>query len=48
MNLFRLSRLTQLVLPMRKQKSGKIINTSSAGGKVYTLLGACYHAASGS
>ena len=45
-NLFGLSRLTQLVLPyMRKQKSGKIINTSSAGGKVYTLLGAWYHAA---
>ncbi|MGG4128817.1 oxidoreductase [Paenibacillus illinoisensis] len=45
-NLFGLSRLTQLVLPyMRRQKSGKIINTSSAGGKVYTLLGAWYHAA---
>lgn len=45
-NLFGLSRLTQLVLPyMREQKSGKIINTSSAGGKVYTLLGAWYHAA---
>lgn len=45
-NLFGLSRLTQLVLPqMRKQKSGKIINTSSAGGKIYTLLGAWYHAA---
>lgn len=45
-NLFGLSRLTQLVLPyMRNQKSGKIINTSSAGGKVYTLLGAWYHAA---
>lgn len=45
-NLFGLSRLTQLVLPhMRKQKSGKIINNSSAGGKIYTLLGAWYHAA---
>ncbi len=45
-NLFGLSRLTQLVLPyMRHQRSGKIINTSSAGGKVYTLLGAWYHAA---
>ncbi|MFS0723140.1 oxidoreductase [Paenibacillus sp. 1P07SE] len=45
-NLFGLSRLTQLVLPyMRGQRSGKIINTSSAGGKVYTLLGAWYHAA---
>lgn len=45
-NLFGLSRLVQLVLPyMREQSSGKIINTSSAGGKVYTLLGAWYHAA---
>jgi short-subunit dehydrogenase len=44
-NLFGLARLTQLVLPyMRKQKSGKIINTSSMGGKVYTPLGAWYHA----
>lgn len=44
-NLFGLSRLTQLVLPhMRRQKSGKIINNSSMGGKVYTPLGAWYHA----
>lgn len=44
-NLFGLARLTQLVLPyMRKQKSGTIINTSSMGGKVYTPLGAWYHA----
>ncbi|MFF2597255.1 oxidoreductase [Priestia megaterium] len=44
-NLFGLSRLTQLVLPhMRKQRSGKIINNSSMGGKVYTPLGAWYHA----
>ncbi|XRG80160.1 oxidoreductase [Rossellomorea sp. GAMAL-10_SWC] len=44
-NLFGLSRLTQLVIPhMRKQKSGKIINNSSMGGKVYTPLGAWYHA----
>ncbi|MFB5759572.1 oxidoreductase [Paenibacillus medicaginis] len=44
-NLFGLSRLTQLVLPyMRQQKSGKIINNSSVGGKIYTLLGAWYHA----
>jgi NAD(P)-dependent dehydrogenase (short-subunit alcohol dehydrogenase family) len=35
-NLFGLSRLTQLVIPyMRKQKSGKIINTSSVAGKMY-------------
>lgn len=44
-NLFGLARLTQLVLPqMRKQKSGTIINTSSMGGKIYTPLGAWYHA----
>lgn len=44
-NLFGLSRLTQLVLPhMRKQRSGKIINNSSVGGKLYNLLGAWYHA----
>ncbi|MEV0946728.1 oxidoreductase [Rhodococcus sp. NPDC049939] len=44
-NLFGLARLTQLVLPhMRKQESGTIINTSSMGGKIYTPLGAWYHA----
>lgn len=44
-NLFGLARLTQLVLPyMRSEKSGLIINTSSMGGKVYTPLGAWYHA----
>lgn len=44
-NLFGLARLTQLVLPhMRKQKSGLILNTSSMGGKIYTPLGAWYHA----
>lgn len=44
-NIFGLGRLTQLVLPqMRKQKSGKIINISSMGGKMYTPLGAWYHA----
>ncbi|MGD1808979.1 oxidoreductase [Dapis sp. BLCC M126] len=42
-NLFGLARLTQLVLPyMRKQKAGKIVNVSSAGGKVYVPLGAWY------
>lgn len=44
-NLFGLARLTQLVLPtMRKQKSGKIINMSSMGGKMYTPMGSWYHA----
>lgn len=44
-NLFGMARITQLVLPaMRKQKSGRIVNISSMGGKVYTPLGAWYHA----
>ena len=44
-NLFGLARITQLVTPiMRKQKSGTIINISSMGGKIYTPLGAWYHA----
>ena len=44
-NLFGLAQLTQLVIPqMRKQESGLIINTSSMGGKIYTPMGAWYHA----
>jgi NAD(P)-dependent dehydrogenase (short-subunit alcohol dehydrogenase family) len=44
-NLFGLARLTQLVLPhMREQRSGTIVNVSSMGGKIYTPLGAWYHA----
>lgn len=44
-NLFGLARLTQMVLPiMRAQRSGKIISTSSMGGRVTTLFGAWYHA----
>ena len=44
-NLFGLARLTQLVIPyMRQQGNGKIINISSMGGKIYTPLGAWYHA----
>ncbi|MGH1362034.1 MAG: oxidoreductase [Calditrichia bacterium] len=44
-NLFGLARLTQHVLPyMREKRAGKIINISSIGGKIYTPLGAWYHA----
>jgi short-subunit dehydrogenase len=44
-NMFGMARLTQLVLPhMRQRKAGKIINISSMGGKIYTPLGAWYHA----
>ena len=44
-NLFGLARLTQLLLPpMRDRKSGLIVNISSMGGKIYTPLGAWYHA----
>jgi short-subunit dehydrogenase len=44
-NVFGLARLTQLLLPvMRARGAGKIINISSMGGKVYTPLGAWYHA----
>jgi NAD(P)-dependent dehydrogenase (short-subunit alcohol dehydrogenase family) len=44
-NLFGLARLTQLLLPgMRDKGAGKIINMSSMGGKMYTPLGAWYHA----
>ncbi len=44
-NLFGLADLTQRVLPhMRSQQSGRIINTSSMGGKIFTPLGAWYHA----
>lgn len=44
-NIFGLASLTKKVIPlMRKQKSGRIINLSSMGGRVYTPLGAWYHA----
>ncbi len=44
-NIFGLAKITQEVLPhMREAKSGKIINISSVGGKIYTLFGAWYHA----
>lgn len=44
-NLFAVAELTRAVLPhMRAKKSGYIINISSMGGKIYTPLGAWYHA----
>ncbi|MCA0273307.1 MAG: oxidoreductase [Proteobacteria bacterium] len=44
-NLFGAARLTQLLLPaMRARRSGTIVNITSMGGKIYTVLGAWYHA----
>lgn len=44
-NLFGTARITRALLPyMREQHAGKIINISSMGGKMYTLLGSWYHA----
>lgn len=44
-NLFGAARLTQLILPaMRAQRSGTIVNITSMGGKIYSVLGAWYHA----
>jgi len=44
-NVFGLARLTQLVLPaMRKQRSGRIVNVSSIGGKIGEPFGSWYHA----
>lgn len=44
-NVFGVAAITQKVVPfMRKAKSGTIINTSSMGGKMYTPMGAWYHA----
>ena len=43
-NLIGLASITQVVIPyMRKQKSGKIINISSVGGKMVGPFGAWYH-----
>lgn len=44
-NLMGLARMCQLVLPMmRAQKSGRIINISSMGGKIHEPFGVWYHA----
>lgn len=44
-NLFGMARLTQRVIPgMRERRRGTIVNVSSMGGKIYTPLGAWYHA----
>ena len=44
-NVFGPARLTQLLLPMmRQQGSGTIVNITSMGGKIYTMLGGWYHA----
>jgi len=44
-NVFGPARLTQLLLPaMRARGAGTIVNITSMGGKIYTVLGAWYHA----
>lgn len=44
-NLFGLARLIQLGLPaMRAQRSGRIVNITSIGGKIHEPMGAWYHA----
>ncbi|MGB0978085.1 MAG: oxidoreductase [Croceimicrobium sp.] len=44
-NIFGLAAISQKVIPaMRAANSGKIINISSVGGKIYTPLGSWYHA----
>lgn len=43
-NVFGAVRLIQLVLPhMRARQTGTIVNITSMGGKIHTLLGAWYH-----
>jgi len=44
-NVFGLARLTQLVLPsMREAGSGRIVNISSMGGRIWMPVGGWYHA----
>ncbi|MFC8038467.1 oxidoreductase [Paenarthrobacter sp. NPDC057355] len=43
-NVMGLARMTQLVIPgMRSARTGRIINVTSIGGKIYEPLGAWYH-----
>jgi len=43
-NVMGLAQMTQLVIPgMRRAGSGRIINVTSIGGKIYEPLGAWYH-----
>lgn len=44
-NVFGLSRLTQLVVPsMRQRRAGRIVNVSSIGGRIHEPMGSWYHA----
>ena len=44
-NVFGLAHIIQLVLPsMRRRRIGRILNVSSIGGKIWSPLGAWYHA----
>jgi len=44
-NFFGAAAMIQLLVPyMREKRAGKIINITSMGGKIYTPLGAWYHA----
>lgn len=44
-NVFGLAHMVQLVLPsMRRRRAGRIVNVSSIGGKIWSPLGAWYHA----
>jgi NAD(P)-dependent dehydrogenase (short-subunit alcohol dehydrogenase family) len=44
-NVFGAARLTQLLLPaMRARRAGTIVNVTSMGGKIYSVLGGWYHA----
>lgn len=44
-NVFGAAALIQMLVPhMRQKRAGKIINITSMGGKIYTPLGAWYHA----